>query len=104
MLDSFMAICPEAKVGKILIQRDESTAEPILFYHKLPSLKNQTVIVLDPMLATGGSAVCAFNVLIEKGADPTKMFFFNVVSCPEGIENMTRHFPGKFSSSLILYL
>jgi len=85
MLDVFLKTCPEATVGKILIQRDEATASPVLFYGKLPSLSNKNIVLLDPMLATGGSALCAIKVLIENGADERRIFFFNVVSCPEGI-------------------
>ena len=62
MLESFLSIVPDAIVGKILIQRDESTAKPILFYSKLPPLLQKKVIILDPMLATGGSAICCVNV------------------------------------------
>lgn len=67
MLDSFMSVAPEAVVGKILIQRDEETAKPILYYSKLPSLIGKNIALLDPMLATGGSANAAIKVLIERG-------------------------------------
>lgn len=87
-------MCPQATVGKILIQRNEETAEPILFYSKLPPLEGKTVVVLDPMVATGGSVICAIEVLIGKGADPAKMFFFNVLSCPEGLAKVTTTYPG----------
>lgn len=89
-----MEVCPEATVGKILIQRNEETAEPVLFYDKLPPLEGKTVVVVDPMVATGGSVICAIEVLISKGADPSKMFFFNVVACPEGIARVTAAYPG----------
>ena len=93
MLDSFMAVAPEAAVGKILIQRDEETAKPILFYSKLPSLVGKNIALLDPMLATGGSANAAIKVLIEKGADENRIVFFNVVSCPEGIKSIHSEYP-----------
>jgi len=54
MLDVFTTLVPEAKVGKILIQRNEETAEPTLFYSKIPDLRDKDIILLDPMLATGG--------------------------------------------------
>merc|ERR1712224_1000211 len=58
------AVCRGIKIGKILIQRDEATALPKLFYSKLPeNIKEQTVLLLDPMLATGGSAIAAIDVL-----------------------------------------
>ncbi len=93
MLDSFLAIAPEASVGKILIQRDEETAEPILFYCKLPQLLNKKIILLDPMLATGGSAKCAVQVLLDKGAREEDITFFNVLSCPEGVSAILTAFP-----------
>lgn len=104
MLDTFLEICPEATVGKILIQRNEETAQPMLYYSKLPPLQGKTVVVLDPMVATGGSAICALQVLIDKGASINNMFFFNVVSCPEGLKALTTTFPGNYHlSSLFLY-
>lgn len=93
MLDVFLQIAPEVTVGKILIQRDEATAQPVLFYGKLPSLLNKNIILLDPMLATGGSAICALKVLIENGAEESRIYFFNVVSCPEGIAAMQAAHP-----------
>ena len=93
MLDSFMSVAPEAAVGKILIQRDEETAKPILFYSKLPSLEGKNIALLDPMLATGGSAIAAIKVLIEKGAEERRIVFFNVVSCPEGIKSIHSEYP-----------
>jgi uracil phosphoribosyltransferase len=89
-----LEICPEALVGKILIQRNEETAQPMLYYLKLPPLHDKTVVILDPMIATGGSAICALQVLVDNGASPEKMFFFNVVSCPEGLTAVTSAFPG----------
>ena len=93
MLDCFLELVPEAAVGKILIQRNEETAEPQLYYSKLPPLAGKKVVLLDPMLATGGSALCAINVLIEKGAAPDSIIFFNVVSCPEGLERFANEAP-----------
>ena len=59
------------RIGKILIQRDEQTALPKLFYEKLPhDIKDRYVLLLDPMLATGGSAITAVKVLLSKGLDP----------------------------------
>jgi uracil phosphoribosyltransferase len=63
MLDSFLSICTDVQVGKILIQRDEETAQPKLIYYKVPNLTGKQVILLDPMLATGGSAKSAIQVL-----------------------------------------
>lgn len=67
MLQAFLSVIPEAKTGKILIQRNEKTSLPKLFYTKLPRIQcNSTVILLDPMLATGGSAILAIKEILEK--------------------------------------
>src|SRR5687767_5752240 len=92
-IDVFLDIVPEAAVGKILIQRNEETKEAVLFYSKLPPLHGKTIVLLDPMLATGGSAVCAIEVLVNNGADARNIFFVNVVSCPEGIHKIENRFP-----------
>ena len=93
LLDVFLDIMPEAAVGKILIQRDEETALPKLFYVKVPKLESKKIVLCDPMLATGGSAICAVKELVARGADPSNIFFFNVVACPEGLEAMRNAFP-----------
>lgn len=93
LLDAFLRIVPEASVGKILIQRDEETAMPVLMYSKLPPLASKKVVLCDPMLATGGSAICAVKVLVENGADPGSIFFLNVLSCPEGLAAMAAAYP-----------
>lgn len=93
MLESFNAIAPEASVGKILIQRDEETALPKLYYSKLPPLDGKNIVLLDPMLATGGSAIEAIRVLIKAGAPESSITFFNVVCCPDGIKNLLTTFP-----------
>ena len=97
LMESVREILPRCKIGKILIQRDESSKEkkPKLFYVKLPeNIKDMHVILCDPMLATGGSAVAALEVLIEQyGVAPDKVIFANVISCPEGIEHLKRVYP-----------
>ena len=87
-------ICQKIRIGKILIQRDENTAKPILFYHKLPKdIAERYVLLLDPMLATGGSACKAVEILKEKNVKEEKIVFVNLISCPEGINEFTRKFP-----------
>ena len=93
MLDVFLSIAPEAAVGKILIQRNEETKEPTLFYSKLPPLEGKDVVLLDPMLATGGSARAAVKVLLDNGVAEDRIIFFNVVSCPQGVSCLTSAFP-----------
>ena len=66
MLQNFLKIIPEAAVGKILIQRDEETSLPNLYYTKLPIIsKDSSVFLLDPMLATGGSVICAVKQILN---------------------------------------
>mmetsp|Transcript_40540 Transcript_40540/g.126185 ORF Transcript_40540/g.126185 Transcript_40540/m.126185 type:complete len:239 (-) Transcript_40540:120-836(-) len=82
------------KIGKILIQRDEATALPKLFYSKLPEgIASQAVLLLDPMLATGGSAIQAIKVLEEAGVKLDRMVFINLICCPEGVRAMHAAYP-----------
>eukprot|EP01080_Neovahlkampfia_damariscottae_P002794 gene2794-4202_t len=94
METALRAVCSEVRIGKILIQRDEETALPKLIYHKLPKdIKIRSVILLDPMLATGGSACQAIDVLLEHGVKEEKIIFVNLIAVPEGIENLTKKYP-----------
>ena len=87
-------VCKDIRVGKILIQRNEETAEPILFYSKLQKdISKRHVLLLDPMLATGGSVCKAIEVLKERGVLEEKIIFINLISCPEGIKSLQRKFP-----------
>ncbi|TPX50208.1 hypothetical protein SeLEV6574_g01056 [Synchytrium endobioticum] len=86
--------CRAVRIGKILIQRDEATATPKLIYHKLPSdISERYVLLLDPMLATGGSAIQAIDVLLKKGVRPERILFINLVAAPEGIEAILKKHP-----------
>ncbi|KAK9386122.1 uracil phosphoribosyltransferase-domain-containing protein [Lipomyces mesembrius] len=86
--------CRSVRIGKILIQRDEETAEAKLFYEKLPEdIKDRYVLLLDPMLATGGSAIMAVDVLIAKGVPVERILFLNLISSPEGIDVFAKKFP-----------
>ncbi|MAG07704.1 uracil phosphoribosyltransferase [Candidatus Pacearchaeota archaeon] len=87
-------VCKKIRIGKILIQRDETTALPNLIYSKLPrDLAKRYVLLLDPMLATGGSVCKAIDVLKEKNVKEDKIIFVNLVSCPEGIKKLKKDFP-----------
>ncbi|CAH7676936.1 uracil phosphoribosyltransferase-domain-containing protein [Phakopsora pachyrhizi] len=86
--------CRSVRIGKILIQRDEETALPKLFYAKLPDdISDRYVLLLDPMLATGGSAIKAMEVLIENGVPEERILFLNLVASPEGLENVFSKHP-----------
>ncbi|ODQ79875.1 hypothetical protein BABINDRAFT_180377 [Babjeviella inositovora NRRL Y-12698] len=86
--------CRSVRIGKILIQRDEETALPKLFYEKLPEdISDRYVFLLDPMLATGGSAMMAVEVLLSRNVMPERIFFLNLLAAPEGIETFQEKFP-----------
>ncbi|KKY29215.1 putative uracil phosphoribosyltransferase [Phaeomoniella chlamydospora] len=86
--------CRSVRIGKILIQRDEDTSQPRLFYEKLPTdISDRWVLLLDPMLATGGSAIMAIEVLKAKGVPEDRIFFLNLIASPEGIKNFAEQAP-----------
>lgn len=86
--------CRSVRIGKILIQRDEETAQPKLFYAKLPQdIADRWVLLLDPMLATGGSAIQAMQVLVDHGVKPERILFLNVLASPEGLDAVYKRFP-----------
>ena len=92
MVNGFLQIIPEAKVGHIGLQRDEETLKPIEYYYKVPKhLEFAEVVMLDPMLATGGSASEALKYLKKRGA--SKLVFACLVASPEGIEKIKSEHP-----------
>ncbi|KAH9843510.1 uracil phosphoribosyltransferase-domain-containing protein [Rhodofomes roseus] len=87
-------VCRSVRIGKILIQRDEETAQPKLFYSKLPQdIAHRYVLLLDPMLATGGSAIKAVEVLMEHGVPEDRIIFINLISSPEGLKTFSAKYP-----------
>jgi uracil phosphoribosyltransferase len=92
MVSGFIDIIPDSKVGHIGLQRDEETLQPIEYYYKTPSLNNNTkVILLDPMLATGGSANEALRYLKKKGAND--LVFTCLIAAPEGVKKIVQNHP-----------
>jgi uracil phosphoribosyltransferase len=92
MLDAVLELVPGARVGHIGLQRDEMTAVAMRYYAKLPpGLENSHVLMIDPMLATGGSAIEAVDLLKEKGA--RRIQILCIVAAPEGIALVERHHP-----------
>jgi uracil phosphoribosyltransferase len=88
------SICQSIRIGKILIQRDEKTSLPILYYAKLPAdIANRFVLLLDPMLATGGSAKCAIDVLIKNGVTEENILFANLIATKDGIKAIKESYP-----------
>jgi len=84
MVDGIKNLIPTAKIGHIGLYRDEETHQPCEYYVKVPNLENAVVFVLDPMLATGGSAVAAIDIMKKKGAKTIKMIC--LVGVEEGIK------------------
>lgn len=92
MLDGVLSMVPAAKVGHIGLYRDPQTLQPVKYYCKLPSdINEREVIVLDPMLATGGSAVAAIQMLKESGVANIK--FMCIIAAPEGLNALTEAHP-----------
>jgi uracil phosphoribosyltransferase len=92
MLDAVLELVPHARVGHIGLQRDELTAVASRYYSKLPArLESSVVLMIDPMLATGGSAVAALDLLKEAGAPAPLMIC--IVAAPEGIALVEQHYP-----------
>jgi len=86
--------CRSVRIGKILIQRDEETSKPKLFYDKLPEdIAERWVLLLDPMFATGGSATMAVDVLKSRGVPEDRILFLNLIASPEGIDGFAKRFP-----------
>lgn len=86
--------CRSVRIGKILIQRDEETSKPKLYYDKLPEdIADRWCLLLDPMLATGGSALMAIDVLKSRGVPEDHILFLNLIASPEGAQNLAEHFP-----------
>ena len=92
MLDGVIKVIPNAKIGHIGMYRDEKTFEPINYFFKVPKeIEKREVYLLDPMLATGGSACDAIELLKEKGVK--KINFLCIIAAPEGIEIVTKKHP-----------
>ena len=87
MLDGLLKAMPNAKIGHVGLYRDEETVKPVRYYYKMPKdIANREVIVLDPMLATGGSATDTITMLKEDGVEKIK--FLCILSAPEGIQKL----------------
>ena len=92
MLDGVIRVIPNAKIGHIGMYRDETTFEPQRYYYKVPAdIKNREVIVLDPMLATGGSAMDTIEQLKKEGV--TKIKFLCIIAAPEGLKKIEEKHP-----------
>ena len=92
MVEGILELIPAAKVGHIGLYRDPETHKPVEYFCKLPQdLADRDIFVVDPMLATGGSAEAAITMLKEKGAK--KIILICLVGCPEGVSFIQEHHP-----------
>ena len=92
MVDGMLTLLPAAKIGHIGLYRNEETLEPVEYYCKLPAdINEREVIVLDPMLATGGSAVDAISLIKKRGAKHIK--FICIIAAPQGVEKLQKAHP-----------
>ena len=92
MVDGMVSMIPNAKVGHIGLFRDPETLEPVKYYFKMPpDIDERDVIVVDPMLATGGSASASLSFLKEAGAKHIKLMC--IIGCPEGVERIQKDHP-----------
>jgi len=101
MVNGFLQIMPDAKVGHIGLERDEKTLEPIEYYYKTPhNLAKHEIILVDPMLATGGSASAAISFLKKREA--REIIFACIVASPKGIQRINNDHPDVkiFSAAL----
>ena len=95
LLPSFMEMFEASKVGFVVLQRDEETALPQLFYAKFPEFNNSTrIIILEPMVATGGSVTAALKILNERGIPNKHIIVVSVVVSSEGLKTVKEEFPG----------
>ena len=92
MVDGMVSMIPNAKVGHIDLFRDPETLEPVKYYFKMPpDIQERDVIVVDPMLATGGSASASLTFMKEAGAKHIKLMC--IIGCPEGVERIQKDHP-----------
>ncbi len=92
MVDGFIRFVPEARIGHLGMYRDEETHRPVDYYSNIPGgIETAKIFVVDPMLATGGSAIGAIDLLKKRGA--TQITFVCLVAAPEGVEALTRSHP-----------
>ena len=94
MVDGILELIPAAKIGHVGMYRDHDTLQPVGYFVKLPSdISERQLFVVDPMLATGGSAVAAIDALLKRGAHPQSIKFCCLVAAPEGVKVLQEAHP-----------
>ena len=105
MTDGLLNLLPAAKIGHIGLYRDETTLEPVEYYCKMPQdIAERDILIVDPMLATGGSASAAIDCMKNYGCKSIKMM--NIIAAPEGAERISKEHPDVdvYVASMDLYL
>jgi uracil phosphoribosyltransferase len=91
MLEPLLGLFPESAAGFLAMKRDERTHQALLYYDRVPECRGKTVVLLDPMVATGGSLIDAITLL--KGKEPGRIVALNIIGSPEGLEVVERKHP-----------
>lgn len=93
-LPAFLTLFPSAKIGMVGVRRDESTAIGFEYYHNVPHIAQEhDIILLDPMIATGGSATIAIRELLVRGAQEESIILASAIAAPEGLQQLNHLFP-----------
>ncbi len=94
MVDGILDLIPAARVGHVGLYRDEETMQPVEYFVKMPSnLEDRHMYIVDPMLATGGSAIAAIDSVLERGAKVENIKFICLVAAPEGVKALQEAHP-----------
>ena len=93
LVSAFTEVMPDAPVGIVGVERDEMTARPQLYYNRLPETLPAKAVIIDPMLATGGTACLVTEMLLERGCDRSDIYFTAVLAAPEGVSRLSELIP-----------
>ena len=91
LVEGFVKFLPNVEKGHIGLYRDEQTYQPVEYLCKLPKVNNKTILVLDPMLATGNSSSAAIDLIKERGVKVKNIKLISLLAAPEGIKNLRNH-------------
>jgi len=91
MLDSVMELLPGVQAGFLAMKRDETTHKSVLYYDRLPECKDKIILLVDPMLATGGSMIDALKLIKSKGV--SRIITLNIIGSPEGLDLVSSTYP-----------
>ena len=91
MVQGLLDLIPSARIGVIGLYRDPETLKPVEYYCKLPNIENRSFIIVDPMLATGGSSVAAIQMLKDRGVKDIRLMC--LVAAPEGVDTVNKAHP-----------